>query len=239
MGVAPLAPRSTWLGLALPLGLIVFWCALAMAAHAYPGGYDWRYQTISVLLYPDQNPAGYRWGWAALELCGLLGIAWIADLRLRIGRVAPGAAVGVLWSLQLGFVCMCCAVLPDRLLVPKAHEALVIAAFLAICLGMARGLFLTQYSRNESRPRRAVAPLRAWFLAAIPFVPLLLAGLTQIYLTLERPSLPWVGPAWRTLGVPPYLSFALWEWVSCTLFSLCLLMLWHADIIRWGNAPRR
>jgi hypothetical protein len=24
-----------------------------------PTGYDWQYQTISVLLYPDQNPRGY------------------------------------------------------------------------------------------------------------------------------------------------------------------------------------
>jgi hypothetical protein len=56
---------------------------------------------------------------------------------------------------------------------------------------------------------------------------LVLAGLTQAYLALARPSLPWVSPAWRSLGVPLYLSFGVWEWISCVMFSLCLLVIWY------------
>ncbi len=61
----------------------------------------------------------------------------------------------------------------------------------------------------------------------LPLVPLLLAGLTQAYLTLERPTLPWVTPRWRTLGISPFLSFGLWEWVSCAALTASLLVLWN------------
>ena len=69
---------------AAPLAILAFWSGMAVAAYAYPAGYDWRYQTISVLLYSDQNPHGYVWAWVGLELCGLAGIAWTAELRRRL-----------------------------------------------------------------------------------------------------------------------------------------------------------
>ena len=62
---------------------------------------------------------------------------------------------------------------------------------------------------------------------ALLLLPLVFAGLTQAYLALARPELPWVSPAWRSLGVPLYLSFSVWEWSSCVMFSLCLLALWY------------
>jgi len=78
---------------AAPLALIAFWSGMAAAAHAYRPAYDWRYQTISVLLYSDQNPKGYLWAWAGLELCGLGAIAWIAGLirRRQMGIARPVA----------------------------------------------------------------------------------------------------------------------------------------------------
>ena len=120
-----------------PLALLAFWGGMSVAAHAYPGGYDWRYQTISVLLYPDQNPHGYIWAWAGLELCGLAGIAWSADLNRRPETATARPGARGLRLLQLGFVCMCCALLPDRLLpLPKGHEIFAILAFLGICIGV-------------------------------------------------------------------------------------------------------
>ena len=112
--------RAAFSRVALPLAILAFWGGMAAAAHAYRYGYDWRYQTISVLLYPDQNPHGYLWAWAGLELCGFAGFAWTTQLRRRIPRaIAKPPATG-LRLLQWGFLCMCCAVLPDRLLpLPK------------------------------------------------------------------------------------------------------------------------
>jgi hypothetical protein len=126
---------------------------------------------------------------------------------------------------------MCLAVFPDRLLpVPKGHEILALAAFLGVCIGMMRQLFLAEKGLNGYRSGRTLRPLGAPLQWALPLVPLVLAGITQAYLALERPGVPWVTPAWRALGIPLFLSFALWEWVSCALFSACLLLLWQAAL---------
>ncbi len=55
------------LQLAAPLAVLAFWGGMTAAARAYPTGYDWRYQTISVLTYPDHDPSGYFWAWAGLD----------------------------------------------------------------------------------------------------------------------------------------------------------------------------
>ena len=56
-------------------------------------------------------------------------------------------------------------------------------------------------------------------LAVLAFLPVVITGITQAYLTWWRPDLPWVGLAWKTMGVSPLLSFALWEWVTCAVLS--------------------
>ena len=215
---------------AAPLAILAFWGGMAAAAHAYRAGYDWRYQTISVLLYPDQNPHGYLWAWAGLELCGLAGFAWTAELSRRLEcAIAKPPATG-LRLLQMGFLCMCCAVLPDRLLpLPKGHEVFAIGAFLGICIGVTWQMLVAVDSRESHRCRGTLARIRTIIrrvIPLLPLVPLLLAGSTQAYLALERPNLPWVSPSWRTRGISPFLSFGLWEWMSCAVLSLCLLVLW-------------
>jgi hypothetical protein len=221
--------------LGAPLAVLSFWGGMAAAARLYPSGYDWGYQTISVLMYPDHNPRGYLWAWAALELCGIAGIVWTIHLghrfeghsawRLRAVRI-----------LRVGLLCMCCAVVPDRALpFSKGHELLAILAFIGISIGIIQQIFVLVSNRHATREPNssthtissARARLETVLWAAVPLLPLLLAGLTQAYLALARPALPWVSPAWRALGVPLYLSFGLWEWISCVMFSLCLIVLWY------------
>jgi len=206
-----------------------FWCGMLAAALAYPGGYDWRYQTISVLLYADQNPHGYLWAWAALWLCGLAGFVWTSAPGRNPASTTGDPAAAGLRVLQLGFLCMCCAVLPDRLLPwSKGHEFFAILAFLGISIGVARLLWVTADFRASGG--NAMTPIQVRIKRAVawlPVLPLLLAGCTQAYLALERPDLPWVTRLWRTRGISPWLSFGLWEWLSCVAFSVCLLMLWN------------
>jgi hypothetical protein len=167
-----------------------------------------------VLLYPEMNPHGYPWAWAGVELCGLLGFAW----TVRPGRRAEGAlarqpSTGIR-LLQFGFLCMCFTVLPARLLpFPRGHELFALLAFFGLCTGVTAQLWIV-------RDRRKLLPL-------LPLMPLVLAASTQAYLSLERPDLPWVNPQWRTLGISPWLSFGLWEWISCAVLTACLLLLWN------------
>jgi hypothetical protein len=77
---------------AAPLGVLAFWCGLWIAGELYPSEYDWRYMTISSLLYPDRNPDGYRWAWGGVALCGLGGLCWHAIFAARIHLFGVGAA---------------------------------------------------------------------------------------------------------------------------------------------------
>jgi hypothetical protein len=212
--------------LAAPLGVVAFWSGMAAAALAYPVGYDWRNEAISALLFPEYDPDGYLWGCAGLLVCGLAGIAWTTGRNQCFDAATAAARVG-LRILRAGFMFMCLAVLPDRLLpLPKGHEIFAILAFLGLGIGVMRELLARVYNRESYRRRGTFARFRVPIRASVVFVPLALAGLTLAYLALVRPSLPWISPAWRE-GISPYLRFGAWEWVNCVVFSVCLLVLWQ------------
>jgi hypothetical protein len=206
-----------------PLGVLAFWAGLWIAARRYPSEYDWRYMSISNLLYPDRNPDGYQWAWGGLMLCALGGLCWTTVL-FRDGR--PGGTgrrpVGI-WALIVGYVCMVCALVPERALrVPKGHEILALAAFFGQCVGIVQLTFLaTERSfRFLRRPFPGTPRLYAGLLAGAALLPILLAGLAPAYVSYALPELRWVGLEWRSRGVPLYLSFTFWEWITCIVFSV-------------------
>jgi hypothetical protein len=131
---------------------------------------------------------------------------------------------------------MCLAVLPDRLLpLPKAHELFAIVAFVGIGTGMLQQML--KFADVHRSPARAgtAAPLRAPIAAGVLLVPCALTGLTLAYLALVRVNWRWLGPVWRAHSTPRCLSFAPWEWGTCALLSLYLLLLWHA--MKVNHAP--
>jgi hypothetical protein len=209
------------------LGVLAFWGGMLMAGRRYPSEYDWRYITISSLVYGDRNPNGYLWARAGIVLCGLAGLYWTTVL-VRKGK-QPGIAerpVGI-WALGLGYLCMmCCALLPERLVgIPKGHDLLALAAFVGLCIGMVHSTFKA-VERSARLGRLAGSPrLHAGILAGVPLSPIALAALAQAYVSHALPGLPWVSLAWRARGVPVYLSFAFWEWVTCAVFSVYMVVL--------------
>ncbi len=208
---------------AAPLGVVAFWCCLWIAAEHYPSEYDWRYMTISSLLYPNRNPFGYRWAWGGVALCGLGGLCWVSVLIRRAGH-AEGAErpVGA-WLMGLGYVCMvCCALLPVPFFhMPRSHDVLALCAFLALCIGTVQLTYRAVERGMRGGSRRF--PGRPWAYACViagaAMLPMLLVSVTQAYVSHALPQLPWVGLEWRRQGVPAYLSFAFWEWVTCVVFS--------------------
>lgn len=208
-----------------------------MAARRFPSIYDWRYMTISSLLYVDRNPAGFPWAWGGLVLCSLGGLCWtvalFADWRGE-GRRPLG-----IWTLGLGYLCMICALMPSRVLrVPKGHETLALAAFIGICAGI---VSLTFRAACDGLPLRIRLPggprLHAALLAAGALSPVVLAGVAPAYVAHALPGLPWVGIEWRARRVPEYLSFAFWEWITCVVFSAYTVAL--CAILRPLPARRR
>ena len=209
------------------LGVLAFWGGMVMAGRRYPSEYDWRYITISSLVYGDRNPDGYLLARAGIVMCGLAGLYWTTVLIRKWKQ--PGTAkppVGI-WALGLGYLCMvCCALLPDGLVgIPKGHDLLALAAFVGVSIGMVHSTFKA-VERSALQGRLAGSSrLHAAILAGVPLSPIVLAALAQAYVSHELPGLPWVSLAWRARGVPVYLSFAFWEWVTCAVFSVYMVVL--------------
>lgn len=209
------------------LGTFAFWLGITIARRSYPSEYDWRYITISSLVYAERNPGGFLWARGGILLCGIAGLYWAARLFRRWKQQCSAERpIGIL-ALGLGFLCMAgCALVPERRFpVPRGHDFLALAAFIGICVGMA----LITFKVVEQSPRVRELPGKPrWYarmLAGFAVFPILLAAVAQAYVSHALPALPWVSLAWRERGVPVYLSFAFWEWVTCAMFSLYVLVL--------------
>jgi hypothetical protein len=225
-----------------PLGVLAFWVGILTAARRFPSEYDWRYMTLSSLLYPERNPAGHLWASAGIVLCGCCGLCWAGALaRDAAGHGAQARAVGIP-ALRLGFFCMVgCALLPERLLpIPRGHEILALSAFFGLCFGIVQLTFRAAQLGLPRHPHRAGEHRRLYAaaLAGVALSPVLLAGGLQAYVTYARPELPWVNLAWRARGVPVYLSFAFWQWVTCVVFSAYTIMLSQATLTRTSPSGR-
>lgn len=212
-----------------PLGVLAFWCGMLMAARRYPSEYDWRYMPVSNLLSLGRNPSGYLWASAGVVICGLCGLFWASVLaRLWKLESEEGRLSGIR-ALQFGNFCLMCAALLAHWLrrIEKGHEVLAVLAFAGLLIGMIRLMFRTIERTLMRRMQRfsVHARLYAVILANAAVFPILLAGLIQAYVHFMLPELPWVGLPWRARGVPVYLSFAFWEWVTCVVLSAYMAVL--------------
>jgi hypothetical protein len=202
---------------------------MSVAAHQYPTEYDWRYMTVSSLLYADRDPAGHLWATGGLVLCGLCGFFWASVSAGRWFDIAAGERSGAIKALQCGYFFMACAAAIPRsvLIVPKGHEMLAIFAFIGVWLGMIclmlQTLERTLLRRIDGSKRRV-----RWLAAVLTggaVLPIVLAGTAQAYVFFDLPDLSWVNLSWRDRGVPVYISFAFWEWVTCAVLSAYMVIL--------------
>ena len=216
------APSTT-----VTLGTLAFWVGMTLARRTYPSEYDWRYITISSLVYAERNPSGFLWARGGILLCGIAGLYWTARLLQRWKQLRIAERPSGISALGLGFLCMtCCALVPEgRFRVPRGHEFLALAAFVGICVGMALLTFRVIKQSPRVRKLPGSPLLYARLLAGFAVSPTVVAAVAQLYVSHALPELPWVSLAWRERGVPVYLSFALWEWVTCAVFSLYVLVL--------------
>jgi hypothetical protein len=210
----------------MPVGVLAFWIGMGVSVHRFSSEYDWRYLTISQLLYPERNPDGHLWASGALALCALAGLTWSIAMR--------GERVNAIYTLGAGYLFMITSsVLPERLLpVPHAHEGLAIAGFAGLCAGL---IGVSRYYFSLARKNLTIP---GTLLAGVALTPIIGAGVTQAYLSLARPQLPWVGLAWRSLGVPVIFSFALWEWITCAVLSVYMAGIGYALGERTWKTPR-
>lgn len=175
-----------------------------------------------------RNPNGYQWAWGGLMLCALGGLCW-ATVLIRDGRRDSIRRQPVAhWALGVGYVCMVCALLPQKLLkVPKGHEILALSAFFGLCIGVVQLTFITAERHFQLRTRsfRGAPRVYAGLVAGVALLPILMAVAAPAYVSFALPQLGWVGLGWRALDVPVYLSFTFWEWITCAVFSAYIVCL--------------
>jgi hypothetical protein len=207
-----------------PLGVLAFWGGLWIAARRYPIAYDWRFMTLSKLVYPDRNPDGYLWAWGGLMLCALGGLCWTAALIRDWPREVSGRRPIGIWALGLGYIFIVCALIPGQFLpVPKGHEILSLLAFIGLCVGIVQ--LSVRAARQRTRNFPGGPKVYASLLAGIALSPIVLAAAATTYVSHALPDLPWVNMEWRERGLPAYLSFAFWQWITCLVFSAYMVSL--------------
>ena len=102
------------------------------------------------------------------------------------------------------------------------HEYLSVITFFGLLLGIAGfWLCLTRWLLLQRQ-------WSVWALSGLSFVsvgPILGTGLSQAYLYFIPNDFGWVGPHWAELGIPLYLSFAFWEWLTVVGIFIYLFLI--------------
>ncbi len=143
--------KKTMLLVLLPLILISYFGILGLAVWLYPEPYDWRYLSISKLLYPRTNPEFHYIASTSVAVSGVLMIPFAGYIRRRLSGAAPTAAIVGAVVFFGGCICLTLAGLiashpahgTSRL--PKLHE--ILARFSVIGIGVGNGG--VQCLRNE------------------------------------------------------------------------------------------
>ena len=235
--LAAFVKKVSWT--AAPVGVLAFWGGVVIAAWRYPSEYDWRYIPVSNLFSASEDPAGYLWAATGMVLCGVC-LSWWAFLARRWTNVNANIHPIGPRALQFGSFCMACIALPASALpLYKGHEIIAIAAFSGLCVGivlmsfqMFEGIFLSRRGGLMGNSRLCASILAGASVLSMP-----LAGLAQLYVFYALPALPWVNLSWRESGVPAYLSFAFWEWVTCVVLSGYMTILGLAAGRVWAMRP--
>lgn len=209
-------------------GVLLFWGGIVLAKRLYPAEFDWRYMTLSTLVSPRHNPKGYPWAAGGVVLSSVCALCWAVALRSGADESTTQRPSGI--SLLIaGSICMAGSVLlPWRLpRLPKEHEILTLFAFAGLCLGMIRLAFQKAERTLRQRAGGSARRLRLYGadLAGVAVFPILVAGVAEAYVFYVLPQLHWVSLAWRARGVPMYLSFAFWEWITCAVLSVYMAVL--------------
>jgi hypothetical protein len=194
--------------------IVIF--GVAVAAVRFPGGFDWVYMVISKLGSRSHNPVGGLWLSASLlgAVCLLWPVTGLLDQGLARGSARPLLSIA---ALRIGLIGAAVLALEGLLtlelsrLARKGHEMVALVTFLGLYGGVL-GLYL-------QRIRHSVSFL---WPALLVVLPLCAVAASQLVLYFDQRDLGWVNTGWREMGVPFWLSFAFWQWLSVAFLGIGL-----------------
>jgi hypothetical protein len=196
--------------------LLVMCFGSIMAAQYFPGEFDWFYTVVSALASQKHNPVGSVWFAGGLSLSMLLLWLYVSSIKTRLSAMLPAAGFAITAiriGLIFGFLLAAESLLIHDLShwIHKAHEGLALFCLLGLYVGVL-GL-LVQFMRLK---KSNIIPV------LLVVIPLVVIGITELWLYLDQRSEGWVDTDWREKGIPIWLSFAFWQWLSLAFLWLGL-----------------
>ena len=214
----------------LPGSWFTFFGSVWVAAHRFPGEYDWRYMVVSRLLSEDKNPQGYWLIALGTSLSGLMQIPLASFFYKRLRGTS-------LWGAKLGWVFMILGlaamilmgVIPYHLsFFSRAHDMLALAAFMGLVFSVVvNTVLVVQQGLFRATGKDSMMSWGLISFMVMVLIPIAGTSLTQLYLYLFSRGLGWVNLSWRDRGVPVVLSIAFWEWLTCVLLVVYLILLFR------------
>ena len=214
----------------LPLILASYFGILALAAWLYPDRYDWRYLSISKLLYPLTNPQFHSIASFSVAVTGVLMLPFAGYIRRRLRGAFPNAATVGATLFFAGCLCLTLAGLiashpaHGTARFPKLHEILARISVVAIGLGMAvfdacatKGYF--RAAPGNGLHRRGL--LISWNLLTLPVI-----LVTVLWLAI-RTFVKRTAPAYHAIATSAAWNVGFWEWPGSVVvfaFLVCSVL---------------
>ncbi|MGA2315365.1 MAG: hypothetical protein ABSG71_03170 [Thermodesulfobacteriota bacterium] len=210
----------------LPVAWLTFFGGVWVAAHRFPGEYDWRYMVISRLLRPYENPHGYWVIALGTSLSGLIQIPLPGFFYERLRGTSPwGARLGWVFMV-LGLAAMILMGITRSIFPEVPHGVLAATAFIGLVLSVMvnTGLVVKQ-GLSRTAPKDSTMCWSWISLTVLALIPMVGTSLSQLYLYFFARGLGQARLVWQNRGVPFVFSLAFWEWLTCVFLIVYLMLL--------------
>ena len=214
----------------LPLIFASHFGILALAVSLYPDRYDWRYLSISKLLYPVTNPRFHYIASFSVAATGVLVAPFAGYIGRRLRGAAPRAATVGAALFFGGCVCLPLAALiashplHGTARLPQLHNTLARIAVIGIGLGIVVFNACATIGYFRRRPENTFPSRRllvSWNLCTLPAI-LVTATWLAIRAFVNRST-----PAYHAIASTPVWKLGFWEWIgSAAVFGFLAVAAW-------------
>ncbi|HME56327.1 MAG TPA: hypothetical protein VKM55_29275 [Candidatus Lokiarchaeia archaeon] len=217
--------KKTMLTRLIPLILAILGVTIFIANFVFPTAYDWRYMVLSALSEPGDNPAGYLFPTIGMTIAGLLMIPFPGYYQKKLGKICRGSTgVGSFFMIvaivgMIGLSTISLVVTGIK----NFHEILAGLAFIGIIFA---GSFYGCPIIKDNAKGAKQFNMRLFRISMIVmWSPVVGMAASALYIAIVNPPWSWTGFSWIAMGVPPWMSFAFWEWLLFVAVLAFVVML--------------
>ena len=210
----------------VPLSFASYFGIMGIAALLYPESYDWRFNSMSRLLYAQDNPEFHHGASLSVAVTGVSMIPFAGYIRRRLHGIAPTAATIGAVAFFAGCICLTLAGLitshPAHGIsrFPRLHDNLARLSAVGIGVGMLvfNACGMKGYFRpkpGNPLPRRSL--IVSWNLLTLPLLLMVIAWLVV------RTCLKQSGPTYDAIATSAAWQIGFWEWIGAPVIFLFLV----------------